>query len=247
MELWPCDYFALLRTSGSSSRFVPAPSPRSRRSSTAITAACSGSAVTCSPPPTRPRTRCSRRSCRPIGTWSGRIARSGCGRGCTRSPVTAASRSCDRDASSTAGRSGRARDGESLGGGAAARGAARAAARSRAAAGRPARGARARRARRRLPRGDRGSARLSAGEGEGARVPGPQRSDPPAASRARRRARRSASSSRCCGAARCVATRCAATCATARGAGPTGLSCASSGVRWRWSCRWRRRSGSRAP
>ncbi len=75
----------------------------------------------------------------------------------------------------------------------------------------PAGGARARRARRRLPRRDRPGAGRPAGEGEGARVPGPL-----VAGRQPRRARDAVRrdprrSSRSCAAARCGATRCVAT------------------------------------
>ena len=59
---------------------------------TATTARCSASAGTCCAPATRPRTRCSRRSCAPIARWSPTGRRRTRGRGSTRSPATTAGR-----------------------------------------------------------------------------------------------------------------------------------------------------------
>ena len=56
--------------------------------------------------------------------------------------------------------------------------------------------------------------------------------------RARLRARRSASSWRTCAAARFAAASCATTCGTARAAAITASRCAASARCWPWPCRW---------
>ena len=86
-------------TSGSSTPCATARRRPSRSSTRATTAACSRSAATCSAPSRRPRTPSSTPSWRPTATWWARASRSGCGRGCTRSPATAASACSARGAS----------------------------------------------------------------------------------------------------------------------------------------------------